>query len=59
MTLRSLYEAGRSRSEVVATFLSVLELCSMGSVLITEQDGELLLSFNGGDTESIIEAIEE
>lgn len=58
-TLRELYEASRSRSEVVATFLSVLELCSMGSVLITEQDGELLLSFNGGDTESIIEAIEE
>ena len=58
-TLRSLYAAGKSRSEVVATFLSVLELCSMGSVLITEQEGELLLSFAGGDTESIIEAIEE
>ena len=58
-TLRALYEAGRSRSEVVATFLSVLELCSMGSVLITEQEGELVLSFTGGDTESIIEAIEE
>ena len=58
-TLRSLYAAGKSRSEVVATFLSVLELCSMGSVLITEQEGELLLSFAGGDTESITEAIEE
>ena len=59
MTLRSLYEAGRSRSEVVATFLSVLELCSMGSVFIEEREGELLLSFAGGDTESILEAIEE
>ena len=29
MTLRSLYEAGRSRSEVVATFLSVLELSEL------------------------------
>ncbi len=58
-TLRSLYEAGHSRSEVVATFLSVLELCSMGSVLISEEEGELLLTFAGGDTESIIEAIEE
>ena len=58
-TLRALYEAGHSRSEVVATFLSVLELCSMGSVLISEEKGELLLTFAGGDTESIIEAIEE
>lgn len=58
-SLRALYYMGRSRSEVVATFLSVLELCSMGSVLITEQEGELMLSFTGGDTESIIEAIEE
>lgn len=58
-TLRALYEAGHSRSEVVATFLSVLELCSMGSVLISEEEGELLLTFAGGDTESIIEAIEE
>ena len=57
--LRALYEAGHSRSEVVATFLSVLELCSMGSVLISEEEGELLLTFAGGDTESIIEAIEE
>lgn len=58
-TLRALYEAGHSRSEVVATFLSVLELCSMGSVIISEEEGELLLTFAGGDTESIIEAIEE
>ena len=58
-TLRALYEAGHSRSEVVATFLSVLELCSMGSVLISEEEGEQLLTFAGGDTESIIEAIEE
>ena len=58
-SLRALYDMGRSRSEVVATFLSVLELCSMGSVLITEEEGELMLSFTGGDTESIIEAIEE
>ena len=58
-TLRALYEAGHSRSEVVATFLSVLELCSMGSVLISEEEGAQLLTFAGGDTESIIEAIEE
>ena len=31
----------------------------MGSVFIEEREGELLLSFAGGDTESILEAIEE
>ena len=31
----------------------------MGSVIISEEEGELLLTFAGGDTESIIEAIEE
>ncbi len=57
--LRTLYREGRSRSEVVATFLSVLELCSMGSLRIEEREGELYLSFTGGDPDKIIEAIEE
>lgn len=58
-SLRSLYAAAHSRSELVATFISVLELCSMGSVVLTEQDGELQASFTGGDTEQILDAIEE
>ena len=36
-----LYRDCRSRSEVVATFLSVLELCSMGSVRIERREAEL------------------
>ncbi len=58
-TLGELCAESRSRSEIVAVFLSVLELCSMGSLAISEKDGDLLLEFTGGDTEKILEAIEE
>lgn len=58
-TLGELCAESRSRSEVVAVFLSVLELCSMGSLVISESGGDLVLEFTGGDTEKILEAIEE
>ncbi len=58
-TLGELCRESRSRSEVVAVFLSVLELCSMGSLTISESGEGLLLEFAGGDTEKILEAIEE
>ena len=58
-TLEELYRACASRSEVVAAFLSVLELCSMGSVRIDRQENGYLLSFTGGDVEEILEKIEE
>lgn len=57
--LKEFYMSAKSRSEAVATFLSVLELCSMGSLLISEENGEYTLSFAGGDTEKILESIEE
>ena len=38
---RQLFRGSRSRSEVVATFLAVLELCRLRSVELTEEDGEL------------------
>ena len=37
--LKSLFALNRSRSEVVATFLSVLELCRMRSVRVTDAPG--------------------
>ena len=58
-TLGELCAESRSRSEIVAVFLSVLELCSMGSLLISERGDDLVLEFAGGDTEKILEAIEE
>lgn len=59
VTLRQLYGICAGKSELVATFLSVLEMCSMGSVMLEKEDGELVLHFTGGDTEEILESIEE
>ncbi|HBR07808.1 MAG TPA: chromosome segregation protein ScpA [Clostridiales bacterium] len=59
--LRTLFAAAKSRSEVVATFISVLELCAAGTLLLGEKDGEIDVAFTGEDTDAdeIIEAIEE
>jgi segregation and condensation protein A len=43
--LRSLFRGNRSRSEVVATFLSVLELCKLNSVQITEENGDYSVNY--------------
>lgn len=58
-TLRAMYDMCSSRSEIVATFISVLELCSMGSLKVEAGAGGFLISFAGGDTEEILEAIIE
>ena len=57
--LSELYSLCGSRSEVVATFVSVLELCSMGSIEIRRSDDSYMLSFIGGNIEEIMEKIVE
>lgn len=57
--LEELYAMCGSRTEIVATFISVLELCSMGSVSIRRQDDGWFVSFVGGDEDEIIEKIVE
>ena len=57
--LNTLYSCCNSESEMVATFLSVLELCSIGSVYVEKNDDGYYLSFIGGDTEKILEGITE
>ena len=58
-TLEELYRGCGSRSEVVATFVSVLELVSMGSVQIDREEDAYRLRFTGGDLDEILEKIEE
>ncbi len=58
-TLEALYRECASRSEVVATFMSVLELISMGSVHIERAEESYRLRFVGGDVDEILEKIEE
>ena len=57
--LSEFYRACRSRSEVVATFVSVLELCSMGSICIRRQDEGYFMEFIGGNVDEILENIQE
>ncbi len=53
--LSELYRLCVSRSEVIATFVSVLELCSTGNVLVTLDGGELLVNYVDGDADSILQ----
>lgn len=57
-SLRELYAMAESRSEVVATFLSLLTMCSMGSVTIDRDGDDYAVNFTGGDTEAILESID-
>ena len=59
ISLLDFYRASRSRSEVVATFVSILELCSMGYAHLRRDEEEILVDFTGGDAEEIIERIGE
>lgn len=57
--LECLYAKCESRSEIVATFISILELCSIGSVELIGDDGDYTLKFIGGNIEEILERIVE
>jgi segregation and condensation protein A len=58
-TLKELYLMSHSRSEVIATFIAVLELCSTGSLEIKETDGELAVSLSGEVPEILTELISD
>ena len=57
--LSRIYSDCSSRSELVATFVSVLELLSMGSIRTRRRGEDYLLEFCGGNIEEILEKIEE
>ena len=59
VSLTELYRACASRSEIVATFVSALELCSLGCVLVEPEGESYRLSFIGGDVDEIMEKIVE
>ena len=59
LALRLFYAESRSRSEVVAAFISVLELCSMGHTRMAREGGELFVEFSGGNVEEILDSIPE
>ena len=57
--LAELYSGCKSRGELIAAFISVLELCSMGSISIDRSGEDYSLSFVGGDMDEILEKIVE
>lgn len=57
MTLLSVFHDCEDKSDLITAFLSILELCSLGSVLISEEDDGYVLTFAGGDVEEIVESI--
>lgn len=64
VSLKQLYAECASRSEIVATFMSVLELISMGSITVSGSSGsdgspDYELCSVGGDMEEILDKIEE
>ena len=58
-TLRELYAECASRAEIVATFISVLELCSLGSLRLRRRGKGYSVEFVGGSVDEIIEKIAE
>ena len=59
LSLNDFYRMSRSRSEVVATFISILELCSLGRTGLQREGDRIMVSFAGGDIDEILEQIGE
>ena len=59
LSLSEFYRMSRSRSEVVATFISILELCSIGRTGLQREGDQIIVSFTGGDIDEILEQIGE
>ena len=57
ISLLDFYRSSRSRSEVVATFVSILELCSLGRTRLQRENDEIMVSFTGGEIEEILDQI--
>ena len=57
LRLDRLYADSRSRSELVAVFISVLELCSMGEIALSLEGEEIVLSFAGESVDAALVAI--
>lgn len=55
LALGRLYAESRSRSEVVAVFISVLELCRMGELELSFEGEEIVLRFAGESVDAAID----
>ena len=58
-TLKELYQMSHSRSEVIATFISVLELCGAGNLEIRENNGEMTVYLISDTLAELTETVSE
>jgi segregation and condensation protein A len=58
-TLEDLFAMSSSRSEVVATFISILELCAAGSLLVTLSNGQMYISICGDGSIDLAETLSQ
>ncbi len=59
LSLNDFYRMSRSRSEVVATLVLILELCRLGRTGLQREGDRIMVSFAGGDIDEILEQIGE
>lgn len=59
LLLSELYSESSSRSEIVATFLSLLELCSKGQIHLDINEDDISISFCGESIDDALENISE
>ena len=51
ISVEALFSESSSRTELIATFVAVLELCRVGSVILTGDPDEVILTYTGGGRE--------
>ena len=59
VSLEAIFSDCSSRTEVVAAFLSVLELCSFGSIFVTDDNGGYTITLIDDDIDEIHDKISE
>jgi len=60
MPISAVFESSRSRPELVATLIAVLELCKVGSLIMSGDPDALMISYTGvGRREVLDETSEE
>ncbi|MCL2201609.1 MAG: segregation/condensation protein A [Oscillospiraceae bacterium] len=60
MAVAELFDASRSRPELVATFIAVLELCKIGSLTLSGDSDDLVITYSGAGREpSLVELVED
>lgn len=59
VSLGVIFGSCTSRTEIVAAFLSILELCSFGSISVEDNEGGYIVSLIDDDIDDILEKISE